>query len=139
MDLSKVIETVTIETVSDVINYTVELKDEKRRTVNVYRSEQSDGFKPKRIDTTTNTHTDDSAMHDLAKDIIRQLKAHMGPVVSVSYNLGNGYETYTADEDGYYLREWAHLPLYVKGWLAKGNHPDNVRRLVKEAYEKECK
>lgn len=139
MDLSKVIETVTIETVSDVINYTVELKDEKRRTVNVYRSEQSDGFKLKRIDTTTNTHTDDSAMHDLAKDIIRQLKAHMGSVVSVSYNRGNGYETYTADEDGYYLREWSNLPLYVKGWLAKGNHHDNVRRLVKEAYEKECK
>lgn len=40
MDLNKVVETATVETIDDVIAYTVELTNEEHNIVSIYRSEE---------------------------------------------------------------------------------------------------
>lgn len=137
MDQSKVIETATIETVNDVIRYTVVVIDNEYRDVAVYRTQQSDDFKVKELGKDTLPTTDDSDQNYVARNITEDLKANAGAVVSVSYNKGEGFETWATGEDGFYLMFWQWLPLYVKGWLMDGNHPANSWKLVDEAWGKE--
>lgn len=141
MDLAKVIYQATIETVDDVISYKVVLNNEENYTVDIYRSQQSDGFRPVRIDYTTKFHTDESAVKDLGRDMAASLKELEGSVVSVSYDKGPGYAAYAKHDaskpvDGWYLTAWAELPYWVEAWQMDGNHVANGLRLIADAEEK---
>ena len=89
MDLNKVIETATVETIDDVIAYTVELTNEKYNIVSIYRSEQGDGFK---LHKTNYSGSDYKGEDSLFKMVDKDLKANEGAIVSVSYNKGWAYD-----------------------------------------------
>ena len=89
MDLNKVIETATIETIDNVIAYSVELTNEKDNIVSIYRSERSDGFKLYKTDYSGSDYKGEDS---LFKMIDKDLKANEGAIVSVSYNKGWAYD-----------------------------------------------
>lgn len=91
MDLNKVIETATIETIDGVIAYTVELTSEKNNLVSIYRSDWNDGFK---MHKTHYSGRDYSGTDSLSKMIDKDVKANEGAIVSVSYNKGEAFDTW---------------------------------------------
>ena len=91
MDLNKVIETAKVETIDDVIAYTVELTNEKYNIVSIYRSEQGDGFK---LHKTNYSGSDYKGTDSLSKMIDKDVKANEGAIVSVSYNKGLAFDTW---------------------------------------------
>lgn len=96
MDLNKVVETATVETIDDVIAYTVELTNEEHNIVSIYRSEQGDGFK---LHKTHYSGRDYKGTGSLSKMMDKDLKANEGAIVSVSYNKGEAFGTW-ADKEG---------------------------------------
>lgn len=91
MDLNKVIETATIETIDGVIAYTVELTSEKNNLVSIYRSDWNDGYK---MHKTHYSGRDYSGTDSLSKMIDKDVKANEGVIVSVSYNKGEAFDTW---------------------------------------------
>lgn len=91
MDLNKVIETATIETIDGVIAYEVELTNEKNNIVSIYRSDWNDGFKAHK---THFSGSDYTGTESLSKMIHRDVKANEGAIVSVSYNKGLAFDTW---------------------------------------------
>ena len=91
MDLNKVIETATIETIDGVIAYTVELTNEKYNIVSIYRSDWNDGYK---MHKTHYSGCDYTGTDSLSKMIDKDVKANEGAIVSVSYNKGLAFDTW---------------------------------------------
>ena len=91
MDLDKIIETATIETLDGVIAYEVELTNADSNIVTIYRSDWNDGFK---MHKTHYSGSDYTGTDSLSKMIDKDVKANEGAVVSVSYNKGFAFDTW---------------------------------------------